>query len=105
MPDNVILLHKLEKKGLIIRTPPQDYDDSYCIRYAKQKNAYMVTNDKFRDYINKFEGKEKVNERKWIQQHSVSYTFHKDEFIANPDSQLYSDCQMENYKNYPLEDL
>ena len=53
LPDNVSLLHKLEEKGLIVRTPPQDYDDSYGIRYAKAKNAFIVTNDKFRDYVQK----------------------------------------------------
>lgn len=53
MPDNVSLLNKLADKGYIIKTPPQDYDDSYCIQYAKKFNAYIVTNDKFRDFIQK----------------------------------------------------
>ncbi len=53
IPDNVSLLHALSDKGFVIKTPPQDYDDSYCIQYAKKCNAYIVTNDKFRDYINK----------------------------------------------------
>jgi len=60
MPDNVALLNKLaEKGGYIVKKPPQDYDDSYCIQYAKRQNAYMVTNDKFRDYVAKSEDKKK----------------------------------------------
>lgn len=51
VPDNVTLLQNLVSKGIIIPTPPQDYDDSYCITYAKQRNAFMVTNDLFRDHI------------------------------------------------------
>lgn len=31
MPDNVSLLNNLATKGYIIKTPPQDYDDSYSI--------------------------------------------------------------------------
>ena len=32
---------------LLVKTPSQDYDDSYCIQYAKKLNAFIVTNDKF----------------------------------------------------------
>lgn len=76
IPDNVSLLHKLADKGYIIKTPPQDYDDSYCIQYAKKFNAFIVTNDKYRDYISKQESTpDKSKERKWINDHSISYTF------------------------------
>ena len=45
------LMSKIHKDGFLISTPSQDYDDSYCIQYAKKMNAFIVTNDKFRDYI------------------------------------------------------
>lgn len=51
IPDDVILLNKLMDHDFLIKTPAQDYDDSYCIQYARKVNAFMVTNDKFRDYI------------------------------------------------------
>ena len=41
----------------MITTPGQDYDDSYCIQYARKQNAFIVTNDKFRDYIEQFKDK------------------------------------------------
>lgn len=50
-PDDMKLLHHLLENDFLIKTPSQDYDDSYCIQYAKKFNAFMVTNDKFRDYI------------------------------------------------------
>ncbi len=53
IPDNVALLHKLANLGYIIKTPPQDYDDSYCIQYAKKHQAFIVTNDQFRDFVEK----------------------------------------------------
>ena len=51
MPDDMQLLHKLLDNDYLVKTPSQDYDDSYSIQYAKKFNAFMVTNDKFRDYI------------------------------------------------------
>lgn len=104
MPDNVSLLHNLANKGVIIKTPPQDYDDSYCIQYAKKFNAFIVTNDKFRDYISKQDSNsDKNKERKWINDHSVSYTFNADEFLPNPDSKVFNKCSIEDYKHFPLD--
>ena len=31
IPDDVILLNKLMDSDFLIKTPSQDYDDSYCI--------------------------------------------------------------------------
>ena len=31
MPDSVATLIQLEQKGVMVKTPAQDYDDSYCI--------------------------------------------------------------------------
>lgn len=48
IPDDVSLLQQLVLEGVVIGTPPQDYDDSYCIAYAKQHDGYLVTNDLYR---------------------------------------------------------
>jgi hypothetical protein len=102
------LMTKLHKEGFLISTPSQDYDDSYCIQYAKKFNAFIVTNDKFRDYIESLSGEVALTKKKsskpsspikqtmdrqqikaeqqWIKLHSVSYTFKHDEFLPNPDS-------------------
>ena len=32
LPDDVTLLRQLEAAGVLVGTPPQDYDDAYCIR-------------------------------------------------------------------------
>ena len=50
----------------MVGTPPQDYDDSYSISYAKQQllagsEAYLVSNDMYRDYIANYERKLKDN--------------------------------------------
>ncbi|EGG22514.1 hypothetical protein DFA_04642 [Cavenderia fasciculata] len=52
MIDNHQLLQELIEKGQICITPPQDYDDSYAIQYAKKTNALIITNDRYNDHIN-----------------------------------------------------
>ncbi|CDW86913.1 UNKNOWN [Stylonychia lemnae] len=106
IPDNVSLLHSLADKGFIVKTPPQDYDDSYCIQYAKKFNAFIVTNDKFRDYILKQENNpDKSKERKWIKDHSISYTFNGNEFLPNPDSKIFVRYPYEDYHHFPLDKM
>lgn len=56
-PDDVSVLCNLEKEGVLTRTPGQDYDDSYCIEYARRFDAFMVTNDRFRDYLENVKAK------------------------------------------------
>lgn len=53
IPDSVATLNQLRDLGVMVSTPSQDYDDSYCISYARHENAFIVTNDKFRDYERK----------------------------------------------------
>ena len=70
---------------MIILTPPQDYDDSYCISYAKTHEGSMVTNDIYRDAVDKVAPKLRRSTRQWIRAHSISFTFVGDEFLPNPD--------------------
>ena len=111
MPDSVHTLHKLAETGTMVKTPAQDYDDSYCIQYARQNNAFIVTNDNYRDYLQKIHITPTKNshdqitrERAWIRQHSISFAFNEDEFLPNPDSKLFGKYAYETYKSYPLED-
>lgn len=65
---------------------PQDYDDSYSIRYAMQRNGFVVTNDLYRDHVKKIEDKQRKEEaRRWLKGHCISFTFVGDEFLPNPD--------------------
>jgi hypothetical protein len=92
-------LHKLAELGLVVKTPSSDYDDSYCIEYAKRKNAYIVTNDKFRDFIDKQDNNAAKNrERKWVKDYSISYAFHEDHFLPNPDSKIFNLFPLDEFK-------
>ena len=41
-----------------------------------------------------------ANEKQWLKQHVVSYTFILDEFQPNPDSMLFELMQVGNYQTF-----
>ncbi len=74
----------------MVTTPSQDYDDSYCIEYAKSHAGYIVTNDKFRDHVDGIADLDKRRmERQWLSQHRIGFTFRGDEFLPNPGSDFF----------------
>ncbi|KAF0682686.1 Aste57867_25204 [Aphanomyces stellatus] len=86
LPDDVTLLQAMVLEGLVIATPPQDYDDSYCIQYAGTHDGCLVTNDLFRDHLENIKGgKQKGAMREWLKNHRISFTWVGDEFFPNPD--------------------
>ena len=98
LPDNLSYLYGLVNKGLVVKSPPQDYDDSYCIQYAKAKNAFVVSNDMFRDYIENIKDKaERETEKNWRDIYCISCTFNGDEFLPNPDAPFFKQF---NYQDY-----
>ena len=90
LPDDLPYLYGLVGKGLVVKSPPQDYDDSYCIQYAKKHDAFVVSNDLFRDYIDGIKDKtERETEKKWRDIKCISFTFNGDEFLPNPDAAFF----------------
>ena len=73
VPDDVHLLKQLFNHGIIVSTPAQDYDDSYTINYARQRNGYVISNDMYRDQIERFEGKvDKKQLKAWSAKYHIS---------------------------------
>jgi hypothetical protein len=56
MPDNIDRLLALRDEGILVGTPAQDYDDTYCLNYAIKHNAFIVSNDRYRDNVNNLKG-------------------------------------------------
>ena len=85
--DDVPLLRKLEAEGSLVVTPPQDYDDSYCISYARNNGGCVVSNDLYRDYseAEAKRGRSKAAADAWRRAHVISFTFFVDEFLPNPE--------------------
>ena len=88
LPDDVLLLQQLVQDGVLVGTPPQDYDDAYCIKYAQSHNGFVVTNDQYRDHVSSFAGpehrREREEQRQWTKTNLASFTFVGDEFLPNP---------------------
>jgi hypothetical protein len=83
---------------LVVQTPAQDYDDSYCIQYCKEKDAFIVTNDLFRDYLDKIpDSRKREAEKKWIIDKRISFTFVKDDFLPNPDCAFFRMFSIDEY--------
>eukprot|EP00808_Paulinella_micropora_P018302 g10239.t1 len=85
MPDNISLLLSLRDEGLLVATPAQDYDDSYCIEYAMRHGGYIVSNDRYRDHVEGVEPSRRAAVRAWLKTHLITFAFVKDEFLPNPD--------------------
>lgn len=87
IPDDIAMLRAMVHEGVLVPTPPQDYDDSYCIQYAGLHNGCVVTNDLFRDHVQNMEGPRERKEamRTWLKAHQISFTWVRNEFLPNPD--------------------
>jgi hypothetical protein len=74
MPNDVALLQKLVDKRVVFLTPSGDYDDDYIIHYAIQRpGCCIVTNDKYRDFLDTLEDKRLASD--WLQSHLITYNF------------------------------
>jgi ribonuclease ZC3H12 len=80
-------LRMLKKQDVAVGVPNRDYDDSYVIQYAKDKKAYIVSGDGFKDaYSDDRLSYKRQNElREYIRSNCMTFTFIKDDFIPNPD--------------------
>ena len=79
-------MKKLQKVGKLVITPPQDYDDDYAISYANWHGGFIVTNDMFRDAIEKLESLDAVSK---LKKKLISYTFVKGKFFPNPNAHFF----------------
>lgn len=86
VPDDLKKLQELHMEGIICTTPGKDYSDSYTIEYAMKKGGIVVTNDMFRDAMEKpMDLEERRKKELWLHTHCMSFTFIGDDFLPNPD--------------------
>ena len=68
--------------------PNWDYDDSYILEFAKTVGGYIVTNDRFKDHLDKYSGKshtKRAELKKWLKDNCISFSFIGRVFMPNPD--------------------
>eukprot|EP00403_Amphidinium_massartii_P022788 CAMPEP_0178387102 /NCGR_PEP_ID=MMETSP0689_2-20121128/8902_1 /TAXON_ID=160604 /ORGANISM="Amphidinium massartii, Strain CS-259" /LENGTH=502 /DNA_ID=CAMNT_0020007459 /DNA_START=9 /DNA_END=1518 /DNA_ORIENTATION=- len=81
------VLEELARDGHIVAVPSQDNDDTYMISLALKHKGYVVTNDRFRDFVDdqgKLDKKQARHAKHWVRNHLISFTFFRDEFLPNP---------------------
>eukprot|EP01017_Pseudomicrothorax_dubius_P008671 TRINITY_DN12867_c0_g1_i2.p1 TRINITY_DN12867_c0_g1~~TRINITY_DN12867_c0_g1_i2.p1 ORF type:complete len:501 (+),score=87.67 TRINITY_DN12867_c0_g1_i2:731-2233(+) len=88
IPDDVDLLLAFQQKKIAFGIPNWNYDDSYIIDYAMRKEAFIVTNDRYNDHIEKFSNQSAEKRKmlqKWIRGNCISFAFIGDDFMPNPE--------------------
>lgn len=80
--DDLKRLQSLYHQGRIHTSPAKDYDDSFMIDFAIEKQAILVTRDYYRDFEPKKAGD---FTKQYIESHSLSYLFCGDDFRPSPD--------------------
>tara|TARA_B100000315_G_scaffold119960_1_gene109897 strand:+ start:5236 stop:6477 length:1242 start_codon:yes stop_codon:yes gene_type:complete len=88
--DDASILRNLRAKGLVASVPSQDHDDDYWLQFAWQKDAYVVTNDRMKDHVEKYPGDDSEAFFKWRDERVISYTFVGDDYFPNPTFKLPS---------------
>lgn len=55
------------------------------VKSIRRHDAYIVTNDRYRDHVDKQPEAARPRVIRWLREHCISFTFVKDEFLPNPD--------------------
>jgi len=84
-PDNPEQLLRWKHEGVVYDTPPGAYDDPFCIAYARERDALIVSNDRYRDIITSQKTPEKQEDyRRWIATHVCKFSFFCGDIVPDP---------------------
>lgn len=82
-------LENLARNNRISMVPAGDHDDCYILSYARENNAFIVSNDLFVDHVQGLQDRSiRHSMALWLRANRVSYTFVQQEFVLNPRSIL-----------------
>ena len=73
--DDIYLFKILLDTGVIIKSPK--VADEFLLAYGVQKNGYIITNDKFREYTSEIGNI-------WIQEHTIQFMIIRNEIVLSP---------------------
>jgi len=82
-------LENLARNNRVSMVPAGDHDDSYILSFARENNAFVISNDLFIDHM---QGIHEQSTRRsmalWLRVNRISYTFVRQVFVLNPKSVL-----------------
>ena len=86
---------KLRESNVLSEVPAGNHDDPYILKYAKDTNAFIISNDLFNDHKNKLQETQDTagrfaEFRDFIKDYRVGYTFvgNQKVFMIDPESSL-----------------
>lgn len=87
--EELAILNELVGSFSLSVVPSGDNDDLYIIKYAKENNGFIISNDFFTDHIRNIGNhSSKQSMFHWIRENRCSYTFVDKAFMPNPASKL-----------------
>ena len=85
VPNDIYMLNDFIRDGIVKGVSVNEYNEAYCLVYARKNDAILVSNDNFRDHVKKIEGMQEREEvRAWIRTSSIGYQFQGDYFKPHP---------------------
>lgn len=85
VPNDTYMLNEFIKEGIVKGVTVSEYNEAYCLVYARKNDAILLSNDNFRDHVKKIEGMQEREEvRAWIRTSTFGYQFQGDYFKPNP---------------------
>jgi len=85
VPNDTYMLNDFIKEGMVKGVTVSEYNEAYCLVYARKNDAVLISNDNFREHVKKIEGMQEREEvRAWIRTSTVAYQFQGDYFKPNP---------------------
>ena len=90
LPDDIARLERLVADGRLVVTPAHDYDDSYALHFARLHDGYVLSNDRYADFVDKagMAGRSRRDAAAWVRAHVVSFAWFGDELMPNPEFQI-----------------
>lgn len=67
---------QLKKEGVIVESPEGTSSDLFILQYAFQKNGYIISNDKYREFFSIFNDE-------WVNNRRISFKIIDDVFCFN----------------------
>ena len=95
-------MEELVRKRIINTCP--DYEDAYILEYAIQHRAIVVSNDRFRDFPNRYPESLRPIMQRFLDTHVMPYAFTKDSFCPSNEF-IYPDLIEDSEEDLQSEDV
>ena len=77
-------MKRLVDEDIVFCIPSGEYDDSYAIQKAVLKQGVIISNDRYRDALEKVAPQKAAIFERYLKKHRLSFVFERDEFVPQP---------------------